>query len=202
MDFYILPFANKILSCSPALDEQFIPHLAEEIERLRMLNKPSQEANIKKGKIPEDVKCVNTQCTQKLTKNTNVSAQCDVCKNFEHFKCAGTKALLKEEIKEDLAKFVCSLCIDGDPSLGREVFTHIHPQVLKVTPVIHNPSELELEEIVIFEENNEDRRFDCDKCEQTFHHFRMLPIMKNQIIRRRIRFLSVRNVIYTGDKSK
>ena len=111
MDYYIVPLAKKILSCNPNMDESFVPYLAEEIERLRALNKPTQNSN-KKGKIPEDAKCINKKCTQKISKNTKVSAQCSSCKNFEHFKCAGTRNVIKEDINEELVNFFCSVCID------------------------------------------------------------------------------------------
>ena len=136
MDFYIVPFASKILSSNPSLDDQFIPHLAREIERLRLLNKKTNEVN-KKGKIQDDTKCVNAQCKQKISKNINASAQCDNCDNLEHFKCAGTKAIMKEDIKEDIAKFFCTVCIDINPLIGRELLANHRPRVQQIVPQVH-----------------------------------------------------------------
>ena len=65
MDYYIVPLAKKIENSNPNMDATFVPHLAQEVARLRALNTPTQNIN-KKGKIPDDVKCINKKCTQKI----------------------------------------------------------------------------------------------------------------------------------------
>ena len=169
MDYYIVPLAKKIHTSNPNIDERFVPHLAEEIERLRAINKTTQNIN-KKGRIPDDAKCINKKCAQKITKNMKVSAQCASCKNFEHFKCAGTSVILKEDIQEDVVKFFCTMCIDENPSLGLEVATNNQRQVTKVQPIVHRPA-IELEEIVVVEETECDVSNSgciCDICGNIF----------------------------------
>ena len=123
-----------------------------------------------KSKTPENSKCANTQCNQKITKNVNTSAQCVKCKTFEHFKCAGTTNDMKEDIKEDTAKFLCSVCLDMNPALGLESCTKDISKMIDVTPDIHLDA-IELEEIV---DAGEDRRIDlqskfqCVKCDKEF----------------------------------
>ena len=58
MDYYIVLLAKKIVTVNPTIDDSFVPYLAEEIVRLRALNKPTQNIN-KKDKIPDDAKCIN-----------------------------------------------------------------------------------------------------------------------------------------------
>ena len=166
MENYIVPFAEKILASHSSLDEQFVPHLAAEIERLRGINVKSNT----KSKIPENTKCANTRCTQKITKNANTSAQCKKCKTYEHFKCAGTTNAMKEDIKEDTAKFFCSVCLDKNPALGLESFVKDSSTLIEITPDIHIDA-IELKEIV---DDGYDRsldlqsKFQCENCDKAF----------------------------------
>ena len=169
MDYYIVPLAKKIEACNPNMDEGFVPHLAEEIERLRALNKAPKNIN-KKAKIPDDAKCINKKCTQKITKNTKSSAQCSSCKNFEHFKCSGTRNIMKEDINDDVVNFFCTVCIDENPSLGLEVTTKRNEGTI-VKAIVHRP-DIELEEIVEVEDYPKNdatsERFKCDNCGKCF----------------------------------
>ena len=169
MDFYIIPFAKKILISNPELDELIMPALAEEIQRLRSIKAKNVENN-KKGKSIDDMKCVSAQCKQKITKNVNVSAQCNSCKHYEHFKCAGTTATVKEDIKEDITKFICSVCLEGNPLLAIQI--QIPPQIemQEIVPEVHSILELELEEIVEVqpEVSAESQDFRCDLCGKAF----------------------------------
>ena len=168
MEFYIIPFAKKILACNSNLDELIMPALAEEIQRLRAIK--ANSGDNKRGKSIDDTKCVNTQCKQRITKNVNVSAQCNFCKHYEHFKCAGTTPTVKEDIKEDITKFICSVCLDGNPLLAIEVQIPSHNEVQEIVPEVHSILELELEEIAVVptEVSPGHKDFKCDLCGKTF----------------------------------
>ena len=67
MEYYIVPFASKILECNPHLDDQFIPHLAEEMQRLSKIN-PTGKAG-KTKKTSGQATCVNPGCKHHYTVN-------------------------------------------------------------------------------------------------------------------------------------
>ena len=97
-----------------------------------------------------------------------MSAQCASCMNFEHFKCAGTRNVMKDDINEDLVNFFCTV---ENPSLGLEVTIANQNQVQKVFPIVHRP-DVELKEIVVVEDSADyeasKAAFMCDNCGNTF----------------------------------
>ena len=126
MDFYLVPFANKVLEDNPDIDHHILPLLEEEMKRLNLLNKTSKTNN-KKGKAKTSTsreKCVNTECKHNNTVDTSnkkAFGKCDVCSDLEHFNCAGTKLALRQDIAENVAKFICSICLSNNPLIGKEL---------------------------------------------------------------------------------
>ena len=115
---FIMPLGQIILTEVPDLDQIFIPLLANELERLQKLEKKNV---VKKNKPVSDVKCVNKSCQWKKidVKNKSAFGTCDICQAFEHYSCAGTQPQLKEDIRQNIAKFVCTACFESDPLLGK-----------------------------------------------------------------------------------
>ena len=84
--------------------------------------------------------------------------------DFEHYKCAGTKPALKNDIAEKLAKFICSNCLSNNPMMGKAICGSNIPQI---EHEIQNTIVPELEEIVLIEDNEpeSDENYECDHCE-------------------------------------
>ena len=104
MDFYLIPFAKKVLDSTPHIDDFYIPHLEKEMKRLNLINKPSKTQKEKGKTKPSNgnkEKCINDDCKHHKTvdiANVKAYGQCDVCENFEHFQCAGTTSARREDI--------------------------------------------------------------------------------------------------------
>ena len=87
MDYYLVPFAAKILESNPKLDDLYIPHLCKEIRRLNLLNSAGKSTT-KTKESNENATCVNKGCKHHYTvniKNGKAFGQCVVCSNFEYF---------------------------------------------------------------------------------------------------------------------
>ena len=113
MEHYLVPFAQKVLEDNPDIDEKILPLLEAELTRLNILNK-APKCNAKKGKAKNSnlkQKCSNSDCKHNSTiDTTNIKAygQCVSCSDFEHFKCAGTKVAIREDIMSNIVKFIDS----------------------------------------------------------------------------------------------
>ena len=54
-------------------------------------------------------------------RNKNAFGICNKCQASEHFSCAGTPPQMKEDIKQNIAKFLCSNCFEENPLLGKQM---------------------------------------------------------------------------------
>ena len=157
-DKFIVPFLRGVLVLSAEYEKVFVPHLKSEIQRLQ--KKKIQERGKKFPAIDtegKNAKCENQNCQHKfnvILKNVEAYGQCFSCKGYEHFHCAGTSKIMKEEIKLRQAYFVCTNCIEKNPALGKEIpaletFKSVDSTIdtLEVLALVHSPPILSLDEV-------------------------------------------------------
>ena len=122
---FIVPFLESVLEKSVEFEKVFVPHLKLEIQRLQ--KKKIQEKSRKGSFIDTDsktAKCENQNCQHKSNvtlKNVGAYGCCSNCKGYEHFHCAGTSKVMKEEIVIGKAIFICTNCMEKNPALGKDV---------------------------------------------------------------------------------
>ena len=114
----ILPFGLKALATNPNMNQNFIPHLKSEIKKLQEQHFRNKKKTIKP--LAKSIKCANENCCSPggnlITKNITAYAQCMICDNCEHFKCAKVKDMRKLSILDGSEKFVCTGCFSKDPT--------------------------------------------------------------------------------------
>ena len=54
-------------------------------------------------------------------RNKSAFGTCTNCQANEHFSCAGTPPQMKEDIKQRLARFLCTNCFESNPLLGKQM---------------------------------------------------------------------------------
>ena len=141
---FLVPFLKKELVKSFEFDKIFVPHLKQEIQRLQ---KKKIQDKSKKGSIAESdsktAKCESNNCQHKSSvtlKNVAAYGCCGHCKGYEHFHCAGTSKVMKEEIKAGNALFICTNCMENNPALGKEI-SLVNSSTFVVTALVSNPQE-------------------------------------------------------------
>ena len=121
---FIVPFLESVKEDALRFDNVFVPHLRTEIQRLQ---KRKIQDKVRKGSAletdPKNAKCVNTICqwVNVTLKNVEAYGTCETCQGFEHYHCAGTSKMMKEEIKNGKANFICTVCLEKNPALGKQI---------------------------------------------------------------------------------
>ena len=141
---FLVPFLEDERKNCLEFEKMFVPHLKEEIQRLQ---KKRIQDKTRKGSLAEieskTARCENSNCQHKSNvtlKNVAAYGCCTKCKGYEHFHCAGTSKLMKEDIKLGQANFICTNCIEANPALAKEV-CQTGPSTILVKALVSNPAE-------------------------------------------------------------
>ena len=140
VDRFVVPFLESVMEKAFEFDKVFVPHLRAEIQRLQ---KRKIQDRVRKTSAldtdPKNTKCVNTCCQwiNVILKNVEAYGICVACQGYEHHHCAGTSKLMKEEIKNGQANFFCTVCIEKNPALGKDIAV-TNPKMIENNQVTSN----------------------------------------------------------------